>query len=78
MAVVLVCVVPAPLTIKNHSVSVPPAVQERSAEVAVTLLAVNPVGSAQAGHALTPLTLEGDKEPGPSSTINTELLSKTW
>ena len=53
LAVVVVWVVPEPLTIKNHSVSLPPAVQVISAEVAVILLAVRPKGAIQLTHAFT-------------------------
>jgi len=35
------------------------------------LLAIKEEGSAHAGHALTPVTLEGVEEPAPWSTIKT-------
>ena len=44
---------PAPLTTSHHSVSVPPAVHETSAEVAVTLDEAKAVGALHEGAAGT-------------------------
>ena len=59
------------MIITNHSVSEPPGVQLKSAELDVILEADSPVGSGHAGQALIPVTLEGVDEPAPWSTINT-------
>ena len=54
-----------------QAVSVPLLVHPKSTVVVVVLLVTNELGSAHAGHALTPVTLEGVEEPAPWSTIKT-------